>query len=740
MQHAKRLWNLRLMPLLIVLMSSSVARAQEPAPVNHEALAERVRDHADADALAMLETLPRADRVRPAWSYLRGRLLERRGEMAAAAEAFSFDSSGLPERVRLDVALRRGRALLRAGRFAEATTALAVAASGRSGTSALARALAAEAQLEANDLEAAVPALRAVAREDARDVDSFAARLELADALTRSGQPEAARDELHSLLVDRPRHPQLELALARLRAAGGRAEFTRAEHLARAEHLGRHGQHAQAYDELRAAGEGRTRAERGAWLHTAGMELYRARRYAEAQPLLRRAARVRGPTQQADALHAARALARADRDREAIRAFHAIVRRWPQSPEAAKAEYLGAWLELRHGRRLGAAHMRAFLRGPRGHSSVARARSATWHLAMDAYRRHRLHRAAALFADYARSGPGSMIEGRGRYWRARCLEQSHDPRAQGLYAQVREAWPLHWYGALAAGRLRELGVDVSPPYGVPLTHMPEAPARSPTPLAPLGSTPLAREVGFYARLGLVEDAVAALRQQESAAKQALGSNWRRPLIEIYLSLGEVSRPYQLSITSFRRLGRAPRSEDAWLWNAAWPRPHRRATTAAAQAAHLDATLLYAVMRQESGYNAHASSPAGAMGLLQVMPHAGARVAASLGVPFDVERLYDPAENVRLGAAEVAHVLQRFGGNIPLALAAYNAGVHRVRQWLARSGPMDLDLFVEEIPFDETRNYVRRVTSHLLTYRYIDDPARGWQLDLPARVAPRTPED
>ncbi|NOY92847.1 MAG: hypothetical protein GXP55_16805, partial [Deltaproteobacteria bacterium] len=136
MQHAKRLWNLRLLPLLIVLMGASVARAQAPAAVNHEALAERVREHADTQALAILGTWPRAERARPAWSYLRGRLLERQGEMAAAAEAFSFDDAGLPEGVRLELSLRRGRALLRAGRFAEAASALAVAASGRRGTAA----------------------------------------------------------------------------------------------------------------------------------------------------------------------------------------------------------------------------------------------------------------------------------------------------------------------------------------------------------------------------------------------------------------------------------------------------------------------------------------------------------------------------------------------------------------------------------------------------------------------------
>ena len=718
------------------------ARAQEPEPSGLAPVAERVRAHADADALALLAALPAEERGRPALAYLRGRLLERQGDMAGAAGAFSFDAAGLPEPLRVDYAFRRGRALLRSGYFVEALPFLAGPASGTDGRAALARALAAEARLEAEQLDAAVRALRAVAREDARDVDSFAVRLELADALIRSGQSQAAGTELHALLVDRPAHPQTALAIARLRELGLTVDFSRAEHLARADHLARLGRHEQAYEELVAAGEGATRSERSAWLHTAGMELYRARRYTEAQPLLSRAARVTGPTQTADALHAARALARSDQDTKAIRAFHQIVRRWPRAAEAAEAEYLGAWLELRHGGRLGAAHMRAFLSGPRGHVSGANARAASWHLAMDGYRHRRYAAAADLFAEYARSGSGAMVNGRGQYWQARALEQAHDSRAQAIYGRVHEAYPLHWYGVLAAARLRALGVEVAAPYGVALTSMPASDETRATsaPLAgtPLASSSLAEEIHFYARLGLVEDAVDALRARESSLRQALGSDWRRDLTETYLGLGEISRPYQLSVATWQESASAPRPEDAWLWNAAWPRPHRAAVSVAAQAEQLDPALLYAVMRQESGYNPHALSPAGAMGLLQVMPHAGARVAASLGVPFDAQRLYDPTENVRLGAAEVAHVLELFDGDIPLALAAYNAGTARVRQWLERTGAMDLDLFVEEIPFDETRNYVRRVTGHLVVYRYIEDPAHGWALSVPERVPAAPP--
>ena len=142
------------------------------------------------------------------------------------------------------------------------------------------------------------------------------------------------------------------------------------------------------------------------------------------------------------------------------------------------------------------------------------------------------------------------------------------------------------------------------------------------------------------------------------------------------------------------------------------------------------------MRQESGYDPDAVSRADAIGLLQVLPSSGRRIADQRGLPFSRDRLFDPHQNIRLGAAEIAAEWGRFrieGTDVqPLAIAAYNAGGARVQRWLHETGPVDLDLFVERIPFDETRNYVRRVTSHFARYRYA---ATRETVTLPERVSP-----
>ncbi|MCH7775225.1 MAG: lytic transglycosylase domain-containing protein, partial [Gemmatimonadetes bacterium] len=123
---------------------------------------------------------------------------------------------------------------------------------------------------------------------------------------------------------------------------------------------------------------------------------------------------------------------------------------------------------------------------------------------------------------------------------------------------------------------------------------------------------------------------------------------------------------------------------------------------------LDPFLLAALVRQESAFDADATSRAGARGLMQLMPATARGLARQLGVDWDNAFLGIADANVHLGAAHLAQMLRQYGGEIVPALAAYNAGGSRVRRWLrfpeARAG--DWFLFIERIPFAETRGYVQ----------------------------------
>ena len=137
---------------------------------------------------------------------------------------------------------------------------------------------------------------------------------------------------------------------------------------------------------------------------------------------------------------------------------------------------------------------------------------------------------------------------------------------------------------------------------------------------------------------------------------------------------------------------------------------------------IDASVVYAIARQESTFNQRTVSTAKAMGLMQVTPDAGRYVAKKFSVSFDVKRLLsDPVYNVQLGAAELGDLIEDYRGSYILSFAGYNAGRGRVKDWVARFGdPRDPNVdpidWVERIPFSETRNYVQRVLENLQVYR------------------------
>ncbi len=149
-----------------------------------------------------------------------------------------------------------------------------------------------------------------------------------------------------------------------------------------------------------------------------------------------------------------------------------------------------------------------------------------------------------------------------------------------------------------------------------------------------------------------------------------------------------------------------------------PRAYADLVESAAHKYGLDPNLLFAVMRVESIYNRRIVSNAGAVGLMQIMPATGERIARQLGVSdFDPVDLLDPRRNLEFSAWYLASLLQRFDGRLPLAIASYNGGPHNVRLWL-RASPshMPLDAFLERIPFSQTHEYVRRVLVYYSQYR------------------------
>jgi peptidoglycan lytic transglycosylase len=157
--------------------------------------------------------------------------------------------------------------------------------------------------------------------------------------------------------------------------------------------------------------------------------------------------------------------------------------------------------------------------------------------------------------------------------------------------------------------------------------------------------------------------------------------------------------------------------NAWHTRAVYPLDHAAAIRRAARHNGLDPALVAAVMYGESGFDARARSPRGAVGLMQVLPETAAQIAHETGgVAFVTGDLEDAVVNIRYGCYYLRRAFDLFGGRTLAAVAAYNAGVGRVTRWVAAAHAAGHELRLADIPYAETRAYVGRVLSLRRVYR------------------------
>jgi soluble lytic murein transglycosylase-like protein len=318
--------------------------------------------------------------------------------------------------------------------------------------------------------------------------------------------------------------------------------------------------------------------------------------------------------------------------------------------------------------------------------------------------------AAARFRSYRARSPRGSWAAAAIYWEGRAREAEGDSSAAGrLYRSVYRTDPVGYYGLRASERIGGDALERVDPDTLP----PADSAWSARVGAVLARMRLLRELGWPSRALAELDAAreTLLRRGEDRlelARRLERAGWSGPAIGMAWS-------------AF-----AARSGewDEALLRAVYPLPYRDTLVAAARQASVDPALLAAVVRQESAFDPRAVSSAGALGLTQLMPTTARRVARRAGLPVpDSADLLDPGVNVQLGARYLAELLQRYDGSRLAALVAYNAGPTRWRRW--RRLPehrADAELFVEAIPFAETRRYVKAVLRNELLYRELHDLA------------------
>jgi soluble lytic murein transglycosylase len=310
---------------------------------------------------------------------------------------------------------------------------------------------------------------------------------------------------------------------------------------------------------------------------------------------------------------------------------------------------------------------------------------------------HNPARAAGHFKALLAASPAAITQGRAHYWLGRAAAAAGaDPKAEYMRAAD---WPTTFYGQLGALALGDSPTKLNdriralqdPPWSqeAALAFTEHEVVRAAAWLIAWGDTQRARP--FLVRMDELAP-IPAERSLTAAFAMRVGMT-------------------DSAVAVARRMGR----DGLALPRLGWPAPYDPPMPP-------DAAFALGIMRQESSFDVGAVSGSGARGLMQLMPPTATAVAKQLGIPVGLSSLtVDAGQNMRLGTAYLQEVLMRFDGSLPLAAAGYNAGPHRVAQWLEESGdprvgPVDMVDWIELIPFNETRNYVQRVVENTVMYR------------------------
>jgi len=347
---------------------------------------------------------------------------------------------------------------------------------------------------------------------------------------------------------------------------------------------------------------------------------------------------------------------------------------------------------------------------------------ALWSLAFDALGGGENEKARDALGRYHEEFPveeGWYAAGRSGYWLGRAEELlGREDAAIAAYERVIASAPLTYYMVLANARLAALDPiraaalldSLAPRGGAPTTRFERA---------LLDETPGLDEAVELVRLGLLSrarsefDRVLADRDTRASVHWIAAALFRRA--------GEFTAAKELTSgdgADWQR--RYPAGSDLVYWTLAFPTAFEAEVGAAATESGVDPALLWAIMREESGFAAGVESWANAIGLMQLILPTARSMAKRLKLEekINAKALRDPSVNVRLGAAYLAYLDAEFEGHPALAIAGYNAGEGAVKKWLAAKPGQSLDMFVEGIPFSQTRGYTKRVLATFATYRFL----------------------
>jgi soluble lytic murein transglycosylase len=442
---------------------------------------------------------------------------------------------------------------------------------------------------------------------------------------------------------------------------------------------------------------------------------YRGRQYHQAEVACRRLLYVYPQSQQVTSAHylLARCAEADGKTTLAELSYQRFVRDYPWSQLADDALWQVGRLHERRGDLSSA--QREYLVLSRQYASRARAAEALWRAGLCAFWSEDDAAALAIFDRLRDRYPQSHWFIGSLYWSARAYLRAGDKAlAHEILDQVVQLDPEGYYARLARERLRETDVPLILRDSHSLETLLSGEVGVQFDLEPAMAHHYERGKALL-HLGLLPHARSELsRIHPTAGKHS----------QVFADLLRLYQEYQLYGDALRLAQEASKQVDQPRWREdleliLYPRGHMETVAAEAERYGLDPYFILSLIRVESHFDPLAVSPAGAQGLMQIMPSTGKEIGEQLGLStHQAASPFQPQWSIRLGSYYLWRQLEDFDWRPEMALAAYNAGPGNVRRWLRRLGTVDPELFVELIDFTETRGFIKRVLTTQAHYRRI----------------------
>lgn len=569
------------------------------------------------------------------------------------------------------------------------------------------------------------------------------AGLGLGRALLAEGRLELAARAFRDVCIRYPGSPydqEVEQALKEIASKGVEPpEPTAEERYERARNLFKTEQYDRAYESFTALlNDEPNHPQRTDILFRIGLSLLHLGRRGEGVAALERLMNERPPARHgAEALNwLGRVYSRLGRREEAVNAYLKIVAAYPDSELADDALYLIGNLYRDANETKNA--LAFYDRLARTYPDSKYADSAFWWKAWAYYTSGDYQKTVQVLKELIARYPKSFLVNQALYWQGRAMERMGRPdKAASYYQAVLRRGPYSYYGHRAAERLSLLKPSAVSA-ALPLDSGRDGPIEpAPSPengdsledsgppvwtqaaIDALTKEPSLRKVLELMRHELKKEAAAELWSLKDRVPKRHGA--LLGLSKVFFELGDYYRSLIIVLRNYERYLDGP-SEDTPqdFWLLSYPLGYWESILSASKRFGQDPYFVAAIIHQESQFHRDAVSPAGARGVMQVMPSTGEWVAQAIRlIGFDKDRLFEPETGITIGTWYISHLMKKFKGDPLLVAAAYNAGPEAVSSWLSRNGSgLERDEFVESIPFSETRGYVKKVMRNYAEYRRI----------------------